>query len=377
MPGVTRVGDKCTGHDGYEPKPLIEGSKTFKVDGRFVGLVGCHYEEHSKPNADTHQDYIAEGAPSVFIEGKPVARIGDKVSNGGTVAEGSTTFIIGNKGGQDYGISIGYPIAHQLTKALYKLTPIDEVILELPAIAENEAKTDCDNENDKLGWMELAQMLRFWLMGNEYKITATDIDNGTAPIYILRLDWDWCMSYARFSISVNTLKLDALSHNGKQELIKNLKKLKIWNTGGDFDFSEYQPKDWEKYYFNYITVPAMELPYADGMVACLAAHSIKVLASGSVDVNQDGSRTISVKALFFYVHDIFQFEDANDNLRYWSRKLLDYCSYEWQEKDDSYVNLWNSNLNDFRSKYRKGRDFLVLSKLHRDELYVPEVFLSN
>lgn len=197
MPGVTRVGDKCTGHDGYEPKPLIEGSKTFKVDGKPIGLVGCHYEEHSKPNADTHQDYIAEGAPSFFIEGKPVARIGDKVSNGGTVAEGSTTFIIGNKGGQDYGISIGYPIAHQLTKALYKLTPIDEVILELPAIAENEAKTDCDNENDKLGWMELAQMLRFWLMGNEYKITATDIDNGTAPIYILRLDWDWCMSYCK------------------------------------------------------------------------------------------------------------------------------------------------------------------------------------
>lgn len=46
----------------------------------------------------------------------------------------------------------------------------------------------------------------------------------------------------------------------------------MWENGGAFDFSLKEPKEWEKYYFNYQPVQAIDGPYADGVAARLATH---------------------------------------------------------------------------------------------------------
>ncbi len=43
-------------------------------------------------------DTIAQGSPTVFINGKPAARIGDTTAHGGVIVTGFPTVIIGNVG---------------------------------------------------------------------------------------------------------------------------------------------------------------------------------------------------------------------------------------------------------------------------------------
>lgn len=93
----------------------------------------------------------------------------------------------------------------------------------------------------------------------------------------------------------------------------------------------------------------------------LANHTIRALAEGTIKVLDDGIREITVTNLYFYIDDRFQF-DGDYNLRYWSRKKSDYNS---NKIDDTYINLNNINFNNFREKFSKGRDFLVLSSLKK------------
>jgi len=57
--------------------------------------VGDHYSSHGCVTHPGHQDVIVAGSSKVVINGKPAARIGDAVSIGGTVQNGSGNVIIG------------------------------------------------------------------------------------------------------------------------------------------------------------------------------------------------------------------------------------------------------------------------------------------
>ena len=60
--------------------------------------------------------------------------------------------------------------------------------------------------------------------------------------------------------------------------------------------------------------------YADGLFAVLGAHTIRALAKGYVQICDDNSRDTTVTDLYFYVHDLFQFE-GYQILGYWSKTL--------------------------------------------------------
>ena len=114
-------------------------------------------------------------------------------------------------------------------------------ILATPYIAENEGLIDYSNENDKKAWLELSKMLKFWLMGDTYELKNEDVKSGTAPIYTLSLDWDWAFGYTRFKSSYNELQKEALNEAGRNILISRLKSEsngKLWQDGGNFNFSE-------------------------------------------------------------------------------------------------------------------------------------------
>ena len=95
MPAATRQGDYCTGHDACPPVPLVEFSPDVNINGRGADRVGDHYSSHRCDTHPGHQDAIASGSGSVFINGIPAGREGDSVSIGGSVRDGSGDVFIG------------------------------------------------------------------------------------------------------------------------------------------------------------------------------------------------------------------------------------------------------------------------------------------
>ena len=57
--------------------------------------MGDHYSAHGCVTHPGHQDVIAAGSSKVVINGKPAARVGDAVSIGGAVQDGSGNVVIG------------------------------------------------------------------------------------------------------------------------------------------------------------------------------------------------------------------------------------------------------------------------------------------
>nr|DAP11194.1 MAG TPA: hypothetical protein [Caudoviricetes sp.] len=80
-------------------------------------------------------------------------------------------------------------------------------------------------------------------------------------------------------------------------------------------------------------------------------------------MNSDSSRTILIDKIGIFAHDTFNFEiDSfffNNELAYWSKIDVDVKPYPWS----NYINLDNWDFQNFRKKYKKGMDFLVLSNV--------------
>ena len=89
MPAVTRLTDKCTGHDSCPGVPLVTASPNVFANGKPAGRVNDTYDSHGCVVHPSHQDHITQGSPTTFVNGIPWGRVGDSVSIGGSVAEGS------------------------------------------------------------------------------------------------------------------------------------------------------------------------------------------------------------------------------------------------------------------------------------------------
>lgn len=90
---VTRLGDKCTGHGGYPPRPNIEGSNDVYVNGIPAHREGDKWGTHCMSSC--HDGVLQTGSPSVYVNGKPLARIADPVDCGSVSAEGSDNVFSG------------------------------------------------------------------------------------------------------------------------------------------------------------------------------------------------------------------------------------------------------------------------------------------
>ena len=67
MPAAARVGDPDSGGD-----KIATGSSNVFINGKAVARVGD--KDDHKPGPETK----IEGSPTVFVNGKPVVRVGDK-----------------------------------------------------------------------------------------------------------------------------------------------------------------------------------------------------------------------------------------------------------------------------------------------------------
>jgi len=96
MPAVTRLGDACTGHGCWPPRPSTGGSPDVFADGIAVHRQGDAWAAHTCPAIpETHASVLASGSDTVFANGLQLGRIGDPVACGSAVAQGSATVFAG------------------------------------------------------------------------------------------------------------------------------------------------------------------------------------------------------------------------------------------------------------------------------------------
>lgn len=84
------AGDIGTDHDGFPPTVVTAGSPTVLIDGKPVARLGDPLAPHDKPKHSTHPRSIAEGSGTILIDGKPAALTGHAVSCGGVVNGGAS-----------------------------------------------------------------------------------------------------------------------------------------------------------------------------------------------------------------------------------------------------------------------------------------------
>lgn len=366
MPAVTRVGDANTGHDLCPPTTLASGSPNVTVNGIAVGRVGDPYAPHGCKSHPSHVGTIASGSATVFINGKAAGRVGDAVSCGGTVAAGSGNVDIGDS--SKVADNIQSEIFQEIVEANKATYPEDEVILAVPEIASAIA-SKLDSTNAK-GWELLSKGYSKWLSGDAYVINKEDQQAGTVDIYQDDL-WDWAYGYERFFVAYqNFIQGGIFTKKGIAELVNTIKKKykEPWDNKSSFTFSftDEPAANWEKYYFNLTSVAGYGITpslYPDGLCAAFAGHTIRALADGSVEYDTANSEyKITITKVCLYIHDLFSFNESEQDYFYWSKEKKDFST--GFSKDDTYYNLSNSLINAFRNRYGKGKDFVMLSKLH-------------
>lgn len=95
MPAVTRLGDSCTGHGTWPPRPSTGGSGDVFVNGIPAHRQGDAWAVHCNDAPVCHAGSLAAGSGTVFVNGKQLGRVGDSVSCGSAVAAGSGNVFAG------------------------------------------------------------------------------------------------------------------------------------------------------------------------------------------------------------------------------------------------------------------------------------------
>jgi uncharacterized Zn-binding protein involved in type VI secretion len=88
-----RLGDICTGHGCFPPRPNIEGSNNVMINNRPAHREGDAWAVHCCLKC--HSSVLAKGSSTVFTNGRGAARIGDLVACGSLVMTGSHNVLIG------------------------------------------------------------------------------------------------------------------------------------------------------------------------------------------------------------------------------------------------------------------------------------------
>lgn len=103
MPSVVRLGDQCTGHGPYSPRPNDSASENVFVNSIGAHRQGDHWVVHC--SGECHDSIQATGDPTVFVNNKQLARVGDQIACGSFNAQGSPNVFAGGSSGNKSGFS--------------------------------------------------------------------------------------------------------------------------------------------------------------------------------------------------------------------------------------------------------------------------------
>lgn len=93
MPAA-RLGDICTGHECWPPRPTAQASTTVFVNQRGSHRMADAWSGHCC-GPSCHSSTTVKGSTTVFVDGKPAARVGDQVGCGSVIMTGSGNVFIG------------------------------------------------------------------------------------------------------------------------------------------------------------------------------------------------------------------------------------------------------------------------------------------
>ena len=106
MPEAHRRTDIGSGHGcHFPPSSATGGSPDVFVNGKPLMRVGDSYQPHGCGvcPAGSHGRALAQGSATVFVNGRPAGRIGDAIDCGGQAQTGSADVFIGDSGGSGSG----------------------------------------------------------------------------------------------------------------------------------------------------------------------------------------------------------------------------------------------------------------------------------
>ena len=99
MPGLARVGDVCSKHEeGFDISFIVSGSADVSINGIAVARLGDAVSTHcTLPpyEPQCHDSYIAEGFPTILINGIPAAFVGGKTGCGAVILGSSHDTLAG------------------------------------------------------------------------------------------------------------------------------------------------------------------------------------------------------------------------------------------------------------------------------------------
>lgn len=95
MPSVSRLGDKCSGHGCFPPRPNSSASGNVFTNGIPTHRQSDSWLPHCCPNNGCHGSVTSAGSSSVYVNGLQIARIGDPVACGSVIAQGSGNVFAG------------------------------------------------------------------------------------------------------------------------------------------------------------------------------------------------------------------------------------------------------------------------------------------
>lgn len=97
MPPLTRVGiDTATGHGSFPPNLVASGSDNVFTNSYQTARLNDPMVPHSSPSpSPPHGGNIGTGSGTVYINSLPACRIGDAVTCGEAIAQGSGNVICG------------------------------------------------------------------------------------------------------------------------------------------------------------------------------------------------------------------------------------------------------------------------------------------
>lgn len=93
--GISRLGDFESGHDCHFPVTTVTASPNVVINKIPACSEGNITAPHNCPDKPPHPDKIVKGSKKVFINKRGAARIGDLLSGGAVMTQGSHTVLAG------------------------------------------------------------------------------------------------------------------------------------------------------------------------------------------------------------------------------------------------------------------------------------------
>lgn len=95
MPAACRLGDFCSGHSCWPPRNNYEASVNVFLNGLGWHRQGDGWVVHCC-GKKCHDGHLSMGSPSVYVNGLQAGRIGDPISCGSVIIQGSGNVYCGD-----------------------------------------------------------------------------------------------------------------------------------------------------------------------------------------------------------------------------------------------------------------------------------------